>query len=614
VGAAAPNVSHAYFPTDAGVEWVYNETIHTSFSSFTTSKGATAHSLNYPNGGKEYFVTSADQISLQGLFLHSITVGDGVVYTGDVQFDSPLPILRDSWTPSYTQEVSGKGSIDVSPTYGKQSLTYSGTVAYIGDDDLSTSLAGFNTKSLMIRLTLSVTVQGQTFKIPYEVDLEIAEGVGIVRRKQGDVTYDISSMTGFDTDRDGVYGAADQYPDNVGMWEAGPLYASDDGIAFTSLPSYSRLTQTVTIMAGNRAAPVEWSASSDQSWLSVSPLSDGELKLTADPAGLAADALYYATVSVAQSAGTNQHAPASIRVALWVGSQDAVAAATLPITPSKVTADPLRPYFYVNNGSSIDIYDIYTQALVDSIPATLDGHEQLRVSTDGSFLFAGAKALHRIALDAPYAQSSSKDVIAGVTDFAYARPQGHPILFDGRGHIFDGVTLKTIDRLWIQGREFDGHPVASVLGNRACVGANGYFVFDPILSCFELAYVSAGDGDIRFKRTGTRELSYRYRDFALRDDGEYAYLLHEASAMVEVYETWRAGSPTYLSSTGIIPAEVEVDADGIVYSGSGVMVGVDSSNINVSNLTSTGRDVRVSGDGAVMLGVDGGGLRLTRTY
>jgi hypothetical protein len=610
----APSVAHAYFPTDAGVEWVYNENIRMSFSSFKTSKGATVHSLNYPNGGKEYFVTAADQISLQGLFLHSITVGDGIVYTGDVQFDSPLPILLNSWTPSFTQEVSGKGSIDVSPTYGKQKLTYSGTVAYIGDDDLSTPLAGFNTKSLMIRLTLSVTVQGQTFDIPYEVDLEIAEGVGIVRRKQGDVTYEISSMTGFDTDRDGVYGAADQYPDNVGLWEAGPLYASDDGIAFTSLPSYNRLTQTVTIMAGNRAAPGEWSASSDQSWLTVTPLSDGELQLTADPAGLAADALYYATVSVAQSSGADQHAPASIRVALWVGSQDAAATATLPTSASEMAADPLRPYVYVNNGgSSIDIYNIYTQTLVDSIPTELTGYEDLRVSTDGSFLFAGGQALHRIALDAPYAQSSSEDVIAGLSNFAYARPQGHPILVDGRGYIFDGVTLKTIDRLWIQGREFGGTPQASVLGNRACVATNGYFVADPILSCFELAYVSAGGGDIRFKRTGTRELGNFSTDFALRDDGEYAYLLQDGASMVEVYETWRPASPAYLSSTAFA-TQVEVDADGIVYSGSNTIVGVDSSNIPVSNLPFAGYDVRVSGDGAVMLGVDGGGLRLTRTY
>lgn len=616
-GSSTPpptDAAYAYFPTDAGTRWTYDGLGETSFSTFAAANGATVHSLNYPSGAKEYFTTAADQVSLHGLFLHSITVGDGVTYTGDVQFDSPVPILRDSWTPSFTQEVSGKGSIDISPTYGKRSLTYSGTVAYIGDSDLSTSLAGFRTKNLMIRLKLAVTVEGQTFEIPYEVDLEIAEGVGIVRRKQGDTSYEISAMLGFDPDSDGIYGATDQRPDNVGLWEIGPLYASDDGIAFTSLPSYSRLTQTVTIMAGNRAAPVEWSASSDQSWLSVTPLSDGELKLAADPAGLAADALYYATVSVAQTSGEDQFAPASIRVALWVGSQDAAASATLPTNASKMVADPLRPYVYVNGGSSIEIYNIYTQALVDSIPIALSGNEQLRVSTDGSFLFAGGNALHRIALDALHEHSSSEEVLAGFFDFAYARPQGHPILFDGRGHLFDGVTLKTIERHWFPDREFAASPEASVLGNRACLATNGYFVIDPVLSCYEMAYVSAGGGDVRFRRTGTRAFGSNYVNHVMRDDGEYVYLLRDSSSMIEISESWRAAAnPTYTLPAGQ-PTQVAVSADGIVYYGSSTIWGVDSANNVVSDLPYAGKSVSVSGDGAMLLGADDAGLILTRTY
>lgn len=617
----ATNAAHAYFPTDAGIRWTYEGLGELGFSTFTGNNGATVHSLNYPSGAKEYFTTSADQIGLYGLFLHSITVGDGINYTGDVQFDSPLPILRNSWTGAYSQSVSGKGSINISPTYGKQSLTYSGTVSYAGDDDLSTSLAGFDAKVLMIRLTLSVTVQGQTFNIPYEVDFEIAEGVGIVKRTQGDTHFEITGMTGFDPDGDGVYGAADQRPDSVGLWEIDSLYASDDGIGFVSLPSHQRLTQTVTIMAGNRAAPVSWNANSDQSWLTVAPLSDGQLKLTADPAGLAADALYYATVSVVQSSGSDQFAPATIRVALWVGSQDAASSATLQTynmptfyTVAKIAADPLRPYVYVNNASSIDIYNIYTQALVDSIPMTLGGSEPLRVSTDGSFLYTGGGGLHRIKLDAPYEQSSSANVVAGVDDFAYARPQGHPIVFDGRGHLFDGITLKTIDRYWFPGREFAATAVASVLGNRACLATSGYFVIDPVLSCYEMAYISGNGGDVRFRRTGTRTLNSRYIKHAMRDDGEYVYLLEQNESMVEIAESWRAGElPTYTPSAGTA-TEVTVDADGMLYYGASTVLGVDSSNNVVHNLPYTGESLRVSADGAMLIGIDGYGVHLTRTY
>ncbi|HSB94946.1 MAG TPA: hypothetical protein VLC91_00755 [Spongiibacteraceae bacterium] len=621
------DAAHAYFPTDTGIRWTYEGLGETSFSTFTGNNGAIVHSLNYPSGAREYFTTSADQIGLYGLFLHSITVGDGVTYTGDVQFDSAVPILRDSWKGAYSQAVSGKGSINISPTYGKQSLTYSGTVSYAGDDDLSTSLAGFDAKVLMIRLTLTVTVQGQTFNIPYEVDFEVAEGVGIVKRKQGDTSYEITAMTGFDPDRDGVYGAADQSPGNVGLWETGPLYASDDGIAFVSLPSYNRLTQTVTVMAGNRAASVPWVASSDQSWLAVTPLSDGQLKLTADPAGLAADALHYATVSVTQSSGADQFTPASIRVALWVGSQDADPSATLqsyiilpgfsgfPPSLSKMAVDPLRPYVYVNNASSISIYNIYTKALVDSIPVTLGGGEPLRVSTDGSFLYTGGAALHRIKLDAPYAQSSSENVIAGVDDFAYAKPQGHPVLFDGRSHLFDAITLKTIDRYWFPGREFAATAEASVLGNRACLATNGYFVLDPVLSCYELAYISGGGGDVRFRRTGTRTLSSNYIKHVMRDDGENVYLARQNTTMVEVSESWSVGeSPTYTPPASAPLTELAVDADGILYYGSSSVVGVGSSNNVLHNLPDAGQSFRVSADGAMLIGLEPSGVRLTRTY
>ena len=88
---------NSYLPTGSSIRWTYNSNTQLYFSEDTVRDGVHVHSLLYPNGSKEYFVTAANQISLKGIYIPSISVGNGIVYTGDVNFSSPLTIFSSDW-------------------------------------------------------------------------------------------------------------------------------------------------------------------------------------------------------------------------------------------------------------------------------------------------------------------------------------------------------------------------------------------------------------------------------------------------------------------------------------------------------------------------------------
>lgn len=191
----APN---SYLPTASSIRWTYNGGAELAFAAPAVNNGVTVHALQYPTGGREYFVTSAEQISLQGLYLPAISVGDGVNYTGDVRFASPMAMFRGDWIAGSRHPVSGSGTIAITPTYGNQPMNFSGTVLLVGDEVISTALGSFTAKRINVDLALNATVAGSTFTVPYNVTFWLAPNVGIVRRDQGAATYLLSAVTGLD--------------------------------------------------------------------------------------------------------------------------------------------------------------------------------------------------------------------------------------------------------------------------------------------------------------------------------------------------------------------------------------------------------------------------------
>ena len=176
------------------------------------------------------------------------------------------------------------------------------------------------------------------------------------------------------------------------------LVSAQTGVAFVSTPTanWSRLTQVVKV-SDNYGLATPWTAQSDQAWLQVtsSGTAGGNVTLTANPTGLAADQLYIATVTLTATDATIVN-PEHIRVGLWVAS------ATPSVVPSGTTsfaaaaqinavvADPIRPYVYVHetNSTSVRVFNLYTEtefAPLTGLPATT---LSLTVGNDGNTLFA----------------------------------------------------------------------------------------------------------------------------------------------------------------------------------------------------------------------------------
>ncbi|MBT8111677.1 MAG: hypothetical protein KJO27_13260 [Gammaproteobacteria bacterium] len=166
------------------------------------------------------------------------------------------------------------------------------------------------------------------------------------------------------------------------------LFVGDNGVAFATFPTApSVLTHTVTV-SENAGASIPWTASSNSAWLSVTGggVTDGALTLTADPSGLATDTIHFAEVTVSSGDVTIINDEA-ITVGFYVSGTDPTAT-ELGVTGRYLVSDPVRPYVYVtNNGATVDIYNIYTGALVNSVTAGVE-LKAMTVAGSGETLFA----------------------------------------------------------------------------------------------------------------------------------------------------------------------------------------------------------------------------------
>jgi hypothetical protein len=229
------------------------------------------------------------------------------------------------------------------------------------------------------------------------------------------------------------------------------LVAATLGAAFSKFPTRSVLRRGIRISDAQGRTDIPWSASDDASWLSVtaSGTSGGEVLLVADPAGLATNQIYYATVTVVSASpliDNNQR----IRVALKVNSTDPVATSLSQVAVS-IVANPVEPVVYASlTGGAIEVRDVHTGALVNTFNALLgpDGGA-LAISDDGLTLFAidGWVTQRVVALNAGSGAVVGEFPLQRqyTTTLHYMRPNAHPVLITGHGEAFDVATRTAIE-------------------------------------------------------------------------------------------------------------------------------------------------------------------------
>jgi sugar lactone lactonase YvrE len=213
------------------------------------------------------------------------------------------------------------------------------------------------------------------------------------------------------------------------------LYLSSDGLALSFVPGRRVLIRSVKVSLTQGKGPAAWTASSDQSWLTVTPsgTTGDALRVEANVWGLPRDQFYLANVTVSTNDGLTD--TETLRVGLWVGSS-APGVITLPQKAFAIATNPVTPIAYVTDGVSKSIleFNVYTGALVGTLDRVAPTLGYMEVSSDGRTLFAADTTNNKIvALDADSGALIAKyNVGYGIKygfDMVYARPFGQPALY-----------------------------------------------------------------------------------------------------------------------------------------------------------------------------------------
>ena len=344
----------------------------------------------------------------------------------------------------------------------------------------------------------------------------------------------------------------------------GKLLLQEVGVALASTPAWSRLNRTITLRdtAGGGAS---WTATSDQSWLTVTSSGStgsngtGAITVTANPASLQSDKVHIATVTLVPSS-PGVTAPEKLVVGLWKGSTTPTEKVAVKAAYTRAAADPVRPYVYVHNGSgTVDVYNVYKQSLEASIPNVGGVLGSMAVAADGSKLFALDTANRAVAVIDLKTRAVLPAMELGFianpwTGLAYGRPDGTGMLFLSDQSIYQVSPWNMLD----PGSDYADYHHVAVNVDSSQVGYVGYssapaYSIGVTMNELHVDYVGSGvftnGADVAFSRDGKR--------------------FYTAAGNPYRCDIWDA---TNGSAFGALPADaypgnVEVASDGRVYCG-----------------------------------------------
>jgi hypothetical protein len=152
-------------------------------------------------------------------------------------------------------------------------------------------------------------------------------------------------------------------------WHGQRLVPAQNGVAFSSFPSRpTPAARTMKITGSRGMNGIAWTASSNQSWLTVTPngVTGGNITLTPNSTGLASNALHMATVTLSSTNASIERSE-TIRVGYWKGSTNpGNVSVVLPLIPYAQAVNPVEPYAYVLYGSQVHVYHAYTGAEINT--------------------------------------------------------------------------------------------------------------------------------------------------------------------------------------------------------------------------------------------------------
>ena len=393
--------------------------------------------------------------------------------------------------------------------------------------------------------------------------------------------------------------------------DAHKLLVARNGVALVKTPALTNLTRTVHL-TDNLGAATPWTASADQTWLSVTPASgtgSTDLVLTADATSLPADSINLATVSIATTDATVELADV-VQVGLWVGS-----ATPGPVAVSgsftELVADPVRPYLYVHGGGTdLSIYNVHTGASVATVANVAANLGAMAVASDGTTLFA----VDRTNFNVVPVNLTARTVGTGWSlstrantepRLAYTRTNGLPILAATDGAIHKAADGSVLLTFAVPSQVSPTMLVAASLeGNAFCAGG-----------CRSLSYSAVAGGTFS---VGTLSGYGGSRDTTLAADGAHVYGASGAPYNCTSEDT-STGQSAALGSNYPYPGNVEVGPDARIYCGRYATLSTDKDvyvfdaggtqlgTVRVASTSGLGlldRQLAISGDGLRVIGLD----------
>lgn len=323
------------------------------------------------------------------------------------------------------------------------------------------------------------------------------------------------------------------------------ITASRKGVALSSL---STLEQVINITDGF-GADVPWQATSNASWLTVTPsgAAGTPLTLTADPAGLDDNNLSEATITLTSPLSdiTNE---VLISVGLW---NSAVPTEDVSIdigpdgfgAPDVILEDPVRPYVYalvhdgfstgINITSTLSAYNVYTGERVSGpITTQVPGPGKLIVSDDGSSLYAFPASFD--GQDAEFEQFNPTDLTSsGLIDLPaefllggaeFTRINGVPYIISGSGGVFDietGSLLSNVDGL-------DGFDIFTSRNNSVACIPTVLGQASTRLDCYNLLGTGIAGMDIAANRRNVMPIDINPEILGISPDGFAVYIREQS--------------------------------------------------------------------------------------
>jgi hypothetical protein len=344
--------------------------------------------------------------------------------------------------------------------------------------------------------------------------------------------------------------------------EAHRLLASDNGVAFASMPSLSKLTRTLQVRDSLNLS-TGWTAVSSEAWLTATPsgTAGGDLVLTADPAGLPVDQISYATVTLGAS-DTTVEGTERIQVGLWVGSTDPTPITTSGTAYKDLAMDPVRPYLYLaSGGSSVDVVNVFTGAKVTTLSGLAASIRHLTVSNDGSRLFVSDATNFRIVpVDLPSGTPGTPWPVglAVGPHVAYARTNGQSLIVAGSGAVFNADTGALLSN-------FAPYMTSSYVVSTSLQG--NFLSFDSSVRSLDYSLLDGGKAIVGEGRWPNAS-AWNSADYAFSADGSRFYAAFAAPYDFYVFDTagMNASMPLIQTLPGnAYPVNVEVAKDGRIF-------------------------------------------------